>query len=373
MKIYRVGGAVRDELLGRPVQDTDHVVVGATVDEMLALGFQPVGKDFPVFLHPVTREEYALARTERKSGRGYRGFDIHASPEVTLEEDLGRRDLTVNAMARDEAGTLIDPFGGLRDLHERVLRHISPAFVEDPVRILRVARFCARLGFRVAEDTLALMRHMVDIGEVDHLVPERVWQEISRGLMEEQPAVLFDVLSRCGALARIAPEWAPWIDPRGESGRDSIRGLARAACQSAPLEVRFALSAHRAGSTLDTLCERLRTPTDCQDLARLCARFLGTVRAAPSLDAPALVDLLYRVDAFRRPARFHLLTWVAAIEDDTDLPEYAPAATLTQALQAATTVDSAALARGERGPEAGARIRAARIEAVRQRTAEDAA
>ena len=197
MKIYTVGGAVRDELLGLPVQDRDYVVVGATPEDMIAAGFRPVGRDFPVFLHPQTHEEYALARTERKSGRGYKGFTIYAAPDVTLEQDLERRDLTINAIARDESGRLIDPFGGARDLQEGVLRHVSDAFHDDPVRILRVARFAARFGFRIDEKTMALMKSMVDTGEADHLVPERVWQEFSRGLAEDRPRPMFDALERC--------------------------------------------------------------------------------------------------------------------------------------------------------------------------------
>ena len=207
MKTYLVGGAVRDRLLGRPVGDRDWVVVGSTPEAMRAAGFQPVGQDFPVFLHPQTHEEYALARTERKSGHGYHGFTFHTSPEVTLEEDLARRDLTINAMAEGPDGEVIDPCGGQADLQARVLRHVSPAFAEDPVRILRLARFAARFDdFTVAPETLALMRHMVDTGEVDHLVAERVWQELSRGLMEAHPSRMFEVLRACGALQRLLPE-----------------------------------------------------------------------------------------------------------------------------------------------------------------------
>src|SRR5690242_3908707 len=206
MNVYVVGGAVRDELLGLPVQDRDYVVVGATPDEMIALGYRPVGKDYPVFLHPETHEEYALARTERKTGRGYHGFQFHTAPDVTLEQDLERRDLTINAMARDENGTLVDPFNGAEDLSAGILRHVSPAFAEDPVRILRVARFAARFGFDIAPETFELMRAMVANGEVDALVPERVWQELSRGLMEKEPSRMLEVLEECGALQKIAPE-----------------------------------------------------------------------------------------------------------------------------------------------------------------------
>src|ERR671939_1527367 len=206
MEIYAVGGAVRDELLGLPVQDRDYVVVGATPEEMIALGFKPVGRDFPVFLHPETHEEYALARTERKSGRGYKGFSVHASPDVTLEEDLRRRDLTINAMAKAEDGTLIDPYGGKRDLEQRILRHVSEAFAEDPVRILRVARFAARFGFRVAPETMALMKQMVASGEADYLVAERVWQEFAKGLMEREPERMFEVLEACSLQKKLVPE-----------------------------------------------------------------------------------------------------------------------------------------------------------------------
>src|SRR3954463_13324198 len=219
MKVYTVGGAVRDELLGLPVEDRDYVVVGATPDEMIALGYRPVGKDFPVFLHPETHEEYALARTERKSGRGYHGFQFHAAPDVTLEEDLARRDLTINAMARDEEGRLIDPFNGADDLAAGVLRHVSPAFTEDPVRILRAARFASRFGFQIAPETAELMREIVTNGEADFLVPERVWQEVARGLMEERPSKLFEVLHQTGALARIAPELAALFEDTDEAQR----------------------------------------------------------------------------------------------------------------------------------------------------------
>lgn len=364
MKVYQVGGAVRDDLLGRAVSDRDYVVTGTTPEHMAALGFQPVGRDFPVFLHPETHEEYALARTERKSGRGYRGFTVHASPGVSLEEDLARRDLTINAMARGEDGVLVDPFGGARDLAEGVLRHVSPAFVEDPVRILRVARFAARFGFRVAEETVALMRHMVDSGEADHLVPERVWQEVSRGLMEDRPSILFETLAHCGALARVLPEWAAAVDPRRDAARETLARLDAAAGQGEPLSVRFALAAHRVGPALEALDARLRTPASCSGLAALCARHLTTVRSAASLPADAITDLLYRVDAFRRPERFAELMRVAAIEDGRYVGDHPPARRLAQALSAALAVDAGAIARAHPGAEAGARIRSARVAAV---------
>ncbi|MBZ0094065.1 MAG: multifunctional CCA addition/repair protein, partial [Sulfuricella sp.] len=248
MRIYAVGGAVRDELLGLPVADRDYVVVGATPEEMVAQGFRPVGKDFPVFLHPETHEEYALARTERKTARGYKGFQVSAAPEVTLEEDLARRDLTINAIAKDEAGLFIDPYGGTADLKAGILRHVSPAFVEDPVRVLRVARFAARLGFAVAPETLALMREMAANGEVDALVPERVWQELSRGLMEKTPSRMFLALRECGALARILPELdalfgVPQTEqyhPEIDTGVHVMMVVDYAAAQNYDLPVRFA-------------------------------------------------------------------------------------------------------------------------------------
>ena len=307
MKTYVVGGAVRDGLLGLPVQDRDHVVVGASPDAMLAAGFLPVGRDFPVFLHPHTREEYALARTERKSGRGYQGFTFYAAPDVSLEADLARRDLTINAMALDEAsGELVDPYGGRRDLEARVLRHVSAAFTEDPVRILRVARFAARFAeFTVAPETFDLLCHMVANGEVDHLVPERVWQELARGLMEAHPARMLELLHACGALARIAPGleryWQGGV--AGAVAGAVLAVLERAAAEGLDLASRFALltwrfgagdagaagapavtgPAEAAGATgaaaadhgpvaLASLCERLRVPNDCRDLALMLAR-----------------------------------------------------------------------------------------------------
>ena len=365
MKIFRVGGSVRDELLGLPVKDRDYVVVGATPEAMTALGFRPVGKDFPVFLHPKTAEEYALARTERKSGRGYKGFVVQADPDVTLDEDLARRDLTINAMALGEDGTLIDPFGGERDLRAGVLRHVSAAFVEDPVRVLRLARFAARFGFHVAEDTYALMRHMVDTGEVDHLVPERVWQEVSRGLMEARPCVMFGVLAECGALPRIAPEWADALDARHALARDTLVAVDRAAEHGASLPVRFAIVAHRLGQQLDALCERLRVPNDCRDLARVCHEGAATVRLAATLTPEEIVSLFQQADAFRRTARFELALEVLAIEDGEPPNVYAPAVHLRRALAATQSVDAAALARIGTPAEIPARIREARVAAVR--------
>src|SRR5207249_11105251 len=246
VKVYAVGGAVRDELLGLPVKDRDYVVVGATPEEMERLGYKPVGKDFPVFLHPKTHEEYALARTERKVARGYKGFQIYAAPDVTLEQDLARRDLTINAMARDEAGQLVDPFGGAADLERGLLRHVSPAFVEDPVRILRVARFAARFGFAVAPETMALMRSMVANGEADALVPERVWQEFSRGLMEGDAALMFPVLAEAGLLEKLLPELNLAFEhgrPANDAARVLVRSLECAAAERLGLAPRFALVA----------------------------------------------------------------------------------------------------------------------------------
>lgn len=333
MRSFIVGGAVRDRLLGLPVVDRDYVVVGATPEQMTTLGYQPVGKDFPVFLHPDTHAEYALARTERKSGTGYKGFTVYASPEVTLEEDLSRRDLTINAIAEDENGALIDPYGGQRDLAARVFRHVSAAFAEDPVRILRVARFAARLtDFTIAPDTLELMRRMVAAGEIDALVAERVWQEIARGLMEAQPSRMFAVLRDCGALAKLFPEidrlfgvpQPPAHHPEIDTGVHVMLVVDWAAAHGFSLPVRFAALTHDLGkgetppelwpkhhgheaksvALVRALCERMRVPADCRDLAVAVARDHGNVHRATELRPATLVELFERVDAFRRPERF---------------------------------------------------------------------
>jgi tRNA nucleotidyltransferase (CCA-adding enzyme) len=333
LNIYAVGGAVRDELLGLPVQDRDWVVVGATPDDMVARGFKPVGKDFPVFLHPQSREEYALARTERKTAPGYKGFVFHADAGVTLEEDLARRDLTINAIAKGEDGTFVDPYGGRRDLANKVLRHVSPAFAEDPVRVLRVARFAARFPeFVVAGETLALMARMADNGEVDHLVPERVWQELSRGLMEARPSRMFETLRACGALKKILPELdALWgvpqradYHPEVDTGVHIMMVVDMAATMALSLPARFAALTHDLGkgttpadvlprhvgheirsvALLEPLCERLRVPVDCKDVARLVARFHGDIHRGDELRATTMVRLLERCDVFRRPERF---------------------------------------------------------------------
>jgi tRNA nucleotidyltransferase (CCA-adding enzyme) len=399
MLSYVVGGAVRDELLGLPVQDRDHVVVGATPEEMLAQGYKPVGKDFPVFLHPLTREEYALARTERKTAPGYKGFVFHTAPDVTLEQDLARRDLTINAIARAEDGTLTDPFGGQADLAARVLRHVGPAFAEDPVRVLRVARFAARFpGFAVAEETLALMRAMVDNGEVDHLVAERVWQELSRALMEAKPSRLLEVLRACGALARVLPEVDRLFGvpqpaahhPEVDTGAHLMLVVDHAASCRHPLPVRYAALLHDLGKgatpaadwphhhgheargveLVEAVSERLRAPADCRDLAVLAAREHGVIRKADELRAGTLVQLLERADGMRRPERFAQL--LAACECDfRGRPGYAaqpypPADILPRALAAMQAVDAGAIARATADPaQIPARIHEARVAAVR--------
>jgi len=318
---------VRDELLGLPVADRDWVVVGATPEDMARQGFRPVGKDFPVFLHPRTHEEYALARTERKSGRGYKGFTVYSTPDVTLEQDLARRDLTINAMAKDEAGRLIDPYGGAKDLREGVLRHVSEAFEEDPVRILRVARFVARFGFRIAEETQALMRRMVDSGEADHLVAERVWQEFSRGLLEPHPARMLEVIERCGLAERLLPEL-----------KADRAALERAAQANAPLAVRFAvLSWPLEEAAIQSLCERLRAPNEERELATTAARCRPLLGAS---EPAKLLELLKRGDAFRRRERFGQLLQAARLaQPDLDLRR------VETALEAAAAVDAGAIAR----------------------------
>lgn len=408
MQIYMVGGAVRDRLLGLPVQDHDWVVVGATPEQMTAQGFVPVGKDFPVFLHPGTHEEYALARTERKSGRGYKGFTVFADADVTLEQDLARRDLTINAIAAhaeavgQEGSALIDPFGGQRDLEAKVLRHVTDAFREDPVRILRVARFSARFhDFTVAPETMALMQDMVEDGEADHLVAERVWQEISRGLMESHPARMFEVLRECGVLRVILPEvdrlWGvpqrAEYHPEVDTGVHLMMVLQMAARLQASLEVRYACLTHdlgkgttaqellprhvgheqRSAKLLKELSLRLRVPTDCHTLADVVAREHGNIHRSGDLGAAALVRLLERCDAFRKPARLQeiLLACECDARGRQGMEEhpYPQAARLLRALAAAQTVAtdevaSAALAYGATGPQIGDAVRRARVAAV---------
>ncbi|AEG91817.1 multifunctional CCA addition/repair protein [Ramlibacter tataouinensis] len=408
MQIYEVGGAVRDALLGRPVHDRDWVVVGATPEAMMRAGWLPVGKDFPVFLHPETREEYALARTERKTARGYHGFAFHAEPGVTLEQDLARRDLTINAMARDPQGRLIDPFGGQRDLRARVLRHVTEAFREDPVRILRLARFAARFAdFAVAPETLALMRGMVQDGEVDALVAERVWQELARGLMEQRPSRMFGVLRECGALARLLPEvdrlWGvpqrAEYHPEVDTGVHLMMVLDMGARLQAPLPVRFACLAHdlgkgttpahvlprhigheeRSARLLKGLAERLRVPGECRELADVVAREHGNIHRSGEFGAAAVVRLLERCDAFRKPARFADI--LLACECDArgrggglDQRPYPQRETLLAALAAARSVDTASVAdaahaSGVAGKNIGDMIHRARVEAVQARMA----
>jgi tRNA nucleotidyltransferase (CCA-adding enzyme) len=369
VKIYVVGGAVRDELLGLPVKDRDYVVVGATPEELTRLGYKPVGKDFPVFLHPRTHEEYALARTERKTARGYKGFRVHAAPDVTLEQDLSRRDLTINAIARDEDGRLIDPYGGAADLKRGLLRHVSPAFAEDPVRILRVARFAARFGFKVAPGTLRLMRAMVAAGEADALVPERVWQELAVGLMERSPSKMFALLRNCGALARVLPELAGAWAERAQYAR-SQRALDRAAGGGHALEVRYAvLACALAGADapereLRCLNARLRAPGDCCDLALLALRQGEEIGRGARLKAEAVVSLLQACDAWRKPARFEQL--LQAIECCAGVRARPAAARLLQAMHAARGVDAGAVARHEPTPhKIAAALRAARVAAVK--------
>jgi len=341
VKSYVVGGAVRDELLGLPVQDRDYVVVGATPEEMTAAGFRPVGKDFPVFLHPKTHEEYALARTERKSGRGYKGFTVYAAPDVTLEADLARRDLTINAIAKSDDGTLIDPFHGARDLQEKVLRHVSEAFQEDPVRILRVARFAARFGFRIADETLQLMKSMVASGEADHLVPERVWQEFSKGLAEPQPALMFEALERCGLRPKLLPELQ--AIPKIFSG---------------PLPVRFTLLCWPLEETeILALCERLRVPNEERELALLACRTRKLMGAATPGE---LLNLFKRADAFRRAERFALLLQAARLAQPGFNPER-----IEKARAAADAVDAGEIARKASAPAAiSALLDHAREEAI---------
>ncbi len=399
MRTYIVGGAVRDELLGRPSADRDYVVVGATPEAMRAAGFRPVGKDFPVFLHPQTHEEYALARTERKSGHGYHGFTFHASPDVTLEQDLARRDLTINAMARGEDGGLVDPFGGRRDLEAKILRHVGPAFAEDPVRILRLARFAARFDdFTVAPETLALMRGIVDCGEVDHLVAERVWQELAKGLSEAKPSRMFEVLRDCGALARLLPEVEALFGvpqradyhPEIDAGVHTMMVIDQSARHGFALPVRFAALTHdlgkattpadilprhlgheqRSATLVEALCARLRVPNDCRDLALIMARHHGAVHRAAELRPATVVELFEKTDALRRPERFRQLLDACLCDFTGRLGwENRPYASPQRLLTALAAVDAVpageiAAACSERGsiPE---RIRAARIEAVR--------
>jgi tRNA nucleotidyltransferase (CCA-adding enzyme) len=414
MDIYLVGGAVRDALLGLPVKDRDWVVVGATPEAMSAQGFVPVGKDFPVFLHPDSKEEYALARTERKTARGYKGFAIHAAPGVTLEDDLARRDLTINAIAVHASQTrpdgsfdlqhLSDPYHGQRDVADKIFRHVTPAFREDPVRILRVARLAARFtDFTVAGETLELMGQMVEDGEVDHLVAERVWQELSRGLMEAQPSRMFAVLRACGALKRLLPEverlWGvpqpPEHHPEIDTGVHLMMVLDRAAQVNAPLAVRFACLGHdlgkgttppdvlprhigheeRSARLLKGLCERLRVPTDCRELADVVAREHSNIHRSAPLGATALVRLLERCDAIRKPQRFAEILLACECDargrlglEEQPYPQVPRLQGVLDAVLALPTQPIAehALAQGHGGKQIGELIHAARAQAVAQ-------
>jgi tRNA nucleotidyltransferase (CCA-adding enzyme) len=394
LDVYAVGGAIRDVLLGLPVQDRDYVVVGATPEDLEARGFHAVGKDFPVFLHPRTQAEYALARTERKTAAGYKGFSVYYAPDVTLEDDLIRRDLTINAMAQRVAedgalvGPVIDPYGGQADLASRTFRHVSEAFAEDPVRILRVARFAARFAdFHVAPETNALMRSMVEAGEVDALVPERVWQEIARGLMEAHPARMFAVLRDCGALARQLPEldrlWGvpqrADYHPEVDTGVHTMMVIETAAAMGAPLPVRFAALVHDLGkgTTPDDILPRHvgheeRVPTDCRDLALVVAREHGNIHRSDGFDATALVRLLERCDALRKPERFRqaLLACEADARGRLGFEDraYPQTERLLRALQAAVSIDAGAVAKRYADTPAHIKqaVHVARIEAVAQ-------
>ncbi|WP_431483265.1 multifunctional CCA addition/repair protein [Pseudomonas solani] len=401
MQIYKVGGAVRERLLGRPVTEVDWVVVGATAEEMLEQGFKPVGADFPVFLHPQSGEEYALARTERKSGRGYGGFTFFANPDVSLEEDLIRRDLTVNAIAEDEHGTLVDPYGGQHDLEQRILRHVSPAFAEDPLRVLRVARFAARyapLGFTVAEETIELMREIAESGELDALTAERSWKEISRALMEPRPDVFIQVLRDCGALQA----WMPELDalfgvpqpehhhPEVDSGLHVLAVLQQCAEHDQPLTVRWACLLHDLGKgetpeeewprhiaheqrglkLIQQVNERCKAPRDCQELAMLVGEFHTHAHRATELRASTLAELLARFDVYRRPQRFE--EFIAACEMDArgrhglEQREYPQADYLRGAAEAARAVAvQPLLEKGYKGAELGEALRLERLKALK--------
>lgn len=412
MQVFVVGGAVRDALMGQSVNDRDWVVVGSTPEAMTAQGFVPVGKDFPVFLHPKSREEYALARTERKTARGYKGFAVQAAPDVTLEEDLARRDLTVNAMAVPEAmahqppsawaGQIVDPYDGQADVQAKVLRHVTDAFAEDPVRILRLARFAARFDdFTVAHETMALMRQMVEEGEVDHLVPERVWQELTKGLMSDKPSRMFEVLRACGALRVLLPEldrlWGvpqrAEYHPEVDTGVHMMLVMDMAARLNTPLSVRVACLMHDLGKgttpadvlprhfghegrsvkLLQKVCERLRVPTDSKELAEVVAREHGNIHRSAELGPEALMRLLERCDAIRQAERFALVLQACKCDARGRLgfeeAAYPQAGRLLKAQHAALSVETApiaqaAAAQGLQGPQIGAQITQARIQAI---------
>ncbi|GAB3680536.1 multifunctional CCA addition/repair protein [Salinisphaera aquimarina] len=400
MDRYLVGGALRDELLGLTVADRDWVVVGSTPEAMVEAGYLPVGRDFPVFLHPQTREEYALARTERKSGRGYHGFVFHTGEDVSLEDDLIRRDLTVNAIARAADGTIIDPYGGRADIDNRVLRHVSDAFVEDPVRLLRLARYYARfgpLGFRVADETMALLRSMVADGEVDHLVPERVWAETERALMHDEPQLFFYLLRECGALERLFPELDALFGvpqpirhhPEIDSGVHTLLVLGQAAAADAPLAARYAALCHDYGKALtpadilpghrgheergvepaDVCSQRLGVPRALRDAGRLTARWHTHIHRMKELRPATVLKLLEGIDAFRRPERLDTLLTVCEADVRGRLGfeqrAYAQPALARAAFDAANTVTAKPLAEaGLRGPEIGKALKRERVRAI---------
>lgn len=401
MKRYLIGGAVRDALIGLPVKDRDWVVVGATPEQMAADGYLPVGKDFPVFLHPQTKEEYALARTERKTAQGYHGFSFYTGAEVTLEEDLIRRDLTINAIAQDEDGTLIDPHGGQRDIQAKLLRHVSPSFAEDPVRILRVARFHTRfapLGFRVAEETLALMRQMVEAGEADALVPERVWKECARALMHDKPSTFFTTLRDCGALVRVMPELDALFGvpqpaeyhPEIDAGIHTMMCVDIAASMNAPLEVRVAALLHDLGKAatpreewpshhrhdlggmplVEKFCERLRVPNACRELALIVTRDHLNVHRVAELRPATLLHLLERLQAIRKPPVFELALQACLCDargrKGFENADYPPVPYLQRAAQIANAVLSKdIIADGITGPAVGEHLRQRRVEQLR--------
>lgn len=362
MKTYLVGGAVRDELLGLPVKDRDWVVTGATPEEMLQQGFKQVGADFPVFLHPRTREEYALARTERKQGRGYHGFTVYSAPDVTLEDDLKRRDLTINAMAKSTDGELVDPFGGREDIQTRSLRHVSEAFSEDPLRILRTARFAARLqplGFTVAEPTLTLMRQMVRDGEVEHLVPERVWQEIQRALHENEPGTFFEILRDCGALASIIPELN-----HGETFSAAMQALRCIHSSGGETDTRFAaLMSPLTSKEARNRAAELKAPNDCQNLARLTTDLIPQVHTMTGFQAETLLVLLDKADVWRRADRFErLLQALNCALPDTDQEKLGWLASAQHATTGVQTKDL--MAQGFAGKELGKAIRNERLRRI---------
>lgn len=396
MKTYLVGGAVRDRLLGLAVKDRDYVVVGATPDEMIARGFKLVGADFPVFLHPQTKYEYALARTERKTGPGYKGFSVYAAPDVTLEQDLARRDLTINAMAEDEDGALIDPFGGAEDLREGILRHVSPAFVEDPLRVLRVARFAARFEFRIADETLELMRQLVRAGEMKALVAERVWAELSRALGEKAPWIFFEVLRDCGANAELFPELEalfgvpqpPQHHPEIDTGVHTLMVLRQAARLTMDVRIRFAALVHDLGKgatpqaewprhigheergveIIRRFCQRFRVPTDYREFAEVVSRYHLHCHRVLELKPETILKTLEGVNAFRKPERAQMFT--LACEADArgraGLEEraYPQAALLMRAFNAAKDIGIATVEPGASGAAIGKQIRAQRIAAI---------